>query len=208
MVVQITTSCALEFAVNPQLTARQLRFVEELQVDCNASAAARRAGYSNATAYSAGQRLLKNVEVAAAIEEARRKRSEQTGITAKRVLEEIAKIAFLDPRRLFDENGLPRPVGELDGDTAAAVAGLEVSVTHNDDGSVTRIAKIKLADKLAALEKLGRHLGIFDPRGAPGSAENPIALLIKHAQGTALQVVANPPEDDEYDDGDDRAAAA
>ena len=52
------------------LTAKQERFVEEYLVDLNATQAAIRAGYSKKTAYSMGQRLLKNVEVSKAIAKA------------------------------------------------------------------------------------------------------------------------------------------
>ena len=44
------------------MNARQKRFCEEYLVDCNATQAAIRAGYSPKTAYSQGQRMLKNVE--------------------------------------------------------------------------------------------------------------------------------------------------
>ena len=49
-----------------KLTDKQKRFVDEYQVDLNATAAAKRAGYSEKTAYSMGQRLLKKVEIQAA----------------------------------------------------------------------------------------------------------------------------------------------
>lgn len=48
-----------------QLTAKQQRFCDEYLVDMNATQAAIRSGYSEKTAYSQGQRLLKNVEVKA-----------------------------------------------------------------------------------------------------------------------------------------------
>lgn len=191
--------------MTPNLTARQARFVQEYLVDLNASAAARRAGYSPRSAETNGNRMLRNAQVAAAVRVAKAERERRTEITTDRVLRELARVAFFDPRKLFGADGQPLPIAELDDDAAAVVAGLEVSVTHNDDGSVTRVAKIKLADKLAALEKLGRHLGLFD-KGTPGSAENPIAVLIRHAQGTALPVVANPPTDDEDDDDYPQAA--
>ncbi len=58
------------------LTPKQARFVEEYLIDLNATAAAKRAGYSERTAYAQGQRLLKNVEIAAAIQKAQKARSE------------------------------------------------------------------------------------------------------------------------------------
>lgn len=50
------------------LTNKQRVFIEEYLQCWNATEAARRAGYSERTAYSQGQRLLKHVEVSAAIE--------------------------------------------------------------------------------------------------------------------------------------------
>lgn len=52
-----------------QLTAKQQRFCDEYLVDLNATQAAIRSGYSEKTAYSQGQRLLKNVEVKAYLDE-------------------------------------------------------------------------------------------------------------------------------------------
>src|SRR5690606_24873160 len=45
------------------LTPKQAAFAREYLVDLNATQAAIRAGYSEKTAYSQGQRLLKNAEV-------------------------------------------------------------------------------------------------------------------------------------------------
>jgi len=47
---------------------RQRRFVSEYCIDQNATQAAIRAGYSEKTAYSIGQRLLKKVEIKEAID--------------------------------------------------------------------------------------------------------------------------------------------
>ncbi len=77
-----------------RLTERQKRFVEEYLVDLNATQAAIRAGYSPRTAYSTGQRLLKNVEVQAAIQEAMEERSRRTEVTQDMVVDELRAVAF------------------------------------------------------------------------------------------------------------------
>lgn len=63
------------------LTPKQQRFVAEYLLDVNATRAAIRAGYSAKTAYSAGQRLLKHVDVARGIAEAQQKHAEKCEIT-------------------------------------------------------------------------------------------------------------------------------
>ena len=52
------------------MNCRQAAFVAEYLVDCNATQAAIRAGYSARTAASQGARLLRNVKVMAAIQRA------------------------------------------------------------------------------------------------------------------------------------------
>ena len=71
-------------------------FISEYLVDMNASRAAKSAGYSLRTAYSQGQRLLKNVEIAAAIETGLKAQAEKADVSAERVLRAIAAIAFDD----------------------------------------------------------------------------------------------------------------
>lgn len=70
-------------------------FIKEYLVDLNATQAAKRAGYSEKTAYSMGQRLLKNVEVQKAIEQSMEERSSRTEITQDMVLKEYANWHFL-----------------------------------------------------------------------------------------------------------------
>lgn len=63
-----------------KLTAKQARFVEEYLIDLNATQAAKRAGYSEKTARAQGNRLLTNVDVEHAIQEAMKARSERTEV--------------------------------------------------------------------------------------------------------------------------------
>jgi len=73
------------------LSPKHKVFVAEYLVDLNATQAAIRAGYSPKTAYSSGQRLLKHVEVAAAIAEKTGKRLEKLDASADYVIQTIAE---------------------------------------------------------------------------------------------------------------------
>ncbi len=72
------------------LTAKQRAFVEEYQIDLNATQAAIRAGYSKDTAYSIGWENLKKPEIQSAIAQAMKMRSERAEVTADRVVEIIS----------------------------------------------------------------------------------------------------------------------
>lgn len=74
------------------LTPKQQRFCDEYLIDLNATQAAIRAGYSEKTAYSQGQRMLKNVEVKAYIEaELEHIHNEKTA-DAKEVMEYLTSV--------------------------------------------------------------------------------------------------------------------
>lgn len=148
----------------PKLTPKQRLFIREYLIDLNATQAAIRAGYSKKTAYSIGQQNLKKVEIAAAIEQAFIERCKRTDITANRVLQEIARISFLDIRKMYNADGSFKPIHELDDDTAAAVSGIEVEQVWEGRGEdreqVGTIHKVKLSDKRGALEMLARHVKV------------------------------------------------
>lgn len=135
----------------------------EYLIDLNATKAAERAGYSPKTAYSQGQRLSKNVEVAAEIAKKTCRRLEKLEITADRVVQEIAKLAFLDPRKFFEDDGSLKRIQDLDDDTAACIAGMKVTELFEGAGEQKHcyglLKKIKIAHKGANLDRLGRHLG-------------------------------------------------
>lgn len=142
--------------IDAALSPMRKLFVQEYLVDLNATQAAIRAGYSPRTAYAQGNRLLKDPEVRAEIDKAMELRALRTGITADRVLEEIGKIAFckLGDYVKFGKAGVEIKESE-DVDTAVLA---EVSETITVAGGSK---KIKLHDKMKALELAGRHLGMF-----------------------------------------------
>ena len=153
------------------LTPKQKRFVEEYLVDLNATAAARRAGYSAKTADRIGPELLGKTCVSQAIQAAMQEREKRTEITQDMVLRETAKLAFFDIRKMFDKDGKPLDISMLDDDTAAALVGLDVQDISDKEGNyVGFIKKYKMADKIKALELLGKHTGAFEKKDTQTAA--------------------------------------
>jgi len=165
------------------------RFAAEYVIDLNATQAAIRTGYSEKTAGQIGFELLKKPEIQEAISAAMKARSERTEITADRVLKEIARLAFLDIRKAFNADGSLKPIHELDDDTAAAIAGLEVSEIRGEDGVSTVLKKIRLSDKRASLELAGRHLQMWNDKLALMNKDgSPLLehLTVKFVQAKAV----------------------
>ena len=162
----------------PTLTDKQRCFVEEYLVDLNASAAARRVGYSG-RARTQGWRLMKQPAVAAAIERAMRARARRTRISADAVLTELAAVAFADMGDYmvlgedgalrFDFSALPEGATKA----VAEVTQEEFNARHAGETRTVRRTRFKLHSKLTALQRLGQHLGLFKPPLAPGETARP-----------------------------------
>ena len=141
------------------LKGKQARFVEEYLKDLNATQAAIRAGYSVKTAYRTGADNLKKPQVAEAIEEASKERSERTLVQADDVVRQLVRMGLADPRRLYDEEGNLLPPHKLPEDIAMAVQAVDVIRNISPEGVVTETYKYKLSDRVKPLEMIGKHLG-------------------------------------------------
>lgn len=135
-----------------KLTAKQQRFVDEYLIDLNATRAAREAGYSAKTAEQQGSRLLRNVQVAAAVKQAVDARAERVEVKADDVLRELIRLAMVDVGDAYDENGALKPFKEWPLEVRRAVTG----VKETKYGRV-----VEFGSKVASLELLGRHLQLF-----------------------------------------------
>ncbi len=60
------------------------------------------------------------------ISQRHKERLDAMELTEARVNRETARIAFFEPRKLFDPDGSPKQVTDLDDDTAAAISGIDV----------------------------------------------------------------------------------
>ena len=135
------------------MTQKQKRFIEEYLIDLNATQAAIRAGYSPDTAKAIGSENLTKPDIRAQIDRAMAERSKRTGVNAERVVQELAKIAFVNAAEVIDPKTATVKEDALPEDTAAI-----------QSVKVKTFGEIKMADKLKALELLGKHLGMFKDR--------------------------------------------
>lgn len=85
-------------------------------------------------------------------------------VDALTVKEQLARIAFADPRALFDDQGNLRPIHELDDDTAASITSIDVEIKpakYSRDGEEitpeTKVVKIRRASPMEALTVLAKH---------------------------------------------------
>jgi phage terminase small subunit len=133
---------------------------------CNATQAARSVGFAPKAAEQAGMRLKRDVRVRAAIAAATERAAKIAGLEVARTLREVARVAYSDPRKLFDKEGELLPVPDLDDDTAATVASIEQLEEYEGTGESRKLVgytkKLKIWDKNAALEKAMKFHGLYE----------------------------------------------
>lgn len=162
----------------------------------DATRAAVKAGYSP----SAAPRLMKTPAVAAAIEDRLEQRMSRLEITQDWVLKRLMQIANADPRKAFHPDGCVKSIHELDDDLAAAVQGIDSVEVRADEESRVEIKKLRLWDKLKALELLGRHLAMFTDRV---EEKRDTTIMVIDPYAGESEDDKDPPEAYELDERDD-----
>lgn len=144
------------------LTDRQWRFVLEYLQDYNATHAAIRAGYSAKNADKIGSQLLGKPRIREAINAELAKISARLGVTPQRIIDELARIAFVDPTKLADfASG--RVLPDASPDDRAVIQSIRVKRVPGKLGDGIE-REIRFADKIRALELLGKITGILNDK--------------------------------------------
>lgn len=151
------------------LTDRQKRAAQEYLVDNNWHAAIRRAGYAST---SMADRLKNDDRIQEYLKILREDAQTRTEITIDKVLRELWAVASADIRKavswgsgdaiidaqtgeVSSEHAAPQVISseQIDDATAAAIS----EIVQTRDG-----IKIKMHDKISALDKIAKHLGMYD----------------------------------------------
>lgn len=147
------------------LNEQQKLFCEEYVIDFNATRAAKQAGYAEKSAKSQASRLLTLSNTQEYIQHLLHIRTERTRITADKVVEEIAKVAFLNVEDFYDDMGL-KPLSELDENAKAAISSYQTKRIKVGKDKHEDVPIMKVHDKMKALELLGKHVGAFEKDNA------------------------------------------
>ena len=148
-------------------TVKQKRFKKEYLVDFNSTRAAIRSGYSEKTAYSQGQRLLKVVEMQEAMQKESQKHSDKVDISIDNVLKDL-----IDTRAICSQYMVKTDDKGVESLDTAAVNGrtkanellgkyqkmftdkVELSGKVDGDISYRELTNKQLSDAIAEKEKL------------------------------------------------------
>jgi phage terminase small subunit len=170
-----------------EITDKQERFCQEYLIDLNATQSAIRAGYSHSTAQQIGSENLTKLVIRERILELNKTRLEATGITQKRVLEEYAKAAFFDIRKIYGVDGALLPISQIGDAEAGALAGVKTNEIFVEGMVIGETKEVKVFDKLRALDALAKYLGLFEKDNEQSKVTiNPITQITIVSSGIPL----------------------
>jgi phage terminase small subunit len=146
------------------LNPRQKKFCKEYIIDFNATQAAIRAGYSKDTARQIASQNLTKLDIQTEINNEIDKRKHRVEVKQDRIIYELARIAFSDIKNYIKDGCIDYDAIK-DEDSPIIQEFKDDSKTVNSDKKgyelVQNNKKLKLYDKIKALELLGRHLAMF-----------------------------------------------
>ena len=178
------------------LTVKQRLFVREYLLDLNATQAAIRAGYSRHTASEIGYENLRKPKIMSAIEEALRQFG---GITQTRLIEELSRLAFSDIGNVVAwdndvEHVSTAALGGRKGEAAGVTKVITFRVTVLPSAKIDPAARaavasisqgvggemrIKMHDKIPAIDKLARVLGMYrDKTNVTSDTQQIVPVLV------------------------------
>lgn len=158
------------------LTDREKVFVMSYCAHYDMAKAARDAGYSPRRASAEARRLMDDPRVQAVVKRTLRNRFERYDITADRILEELAALAFTDAtmtaRTYTSCDGVQR-VSAVDTDLLPAF--VRKAITGLREGAHGQV-EIKMADKIKALELLMRQREMLDGKDKSDGQVNVVVV--------------------------------
>jgi phage terminase small subunit len=153
------------------LTLQQQRFCDEYLVSFNAYSAAVCAGYSMNTARKA--ELLHLPKIQAYLKAGMVKHAERLQVTHDMILRELAKVAFSNMGNYYDDNATLKPMCLLTTDEKAAISQYQIMDSLDQDGNrVGELSRIKLHNKMSALDKIARHVGFYSVKNQESIGKN------------------------------------
>lgn len=129
---------------------------------CRGTKAAIATGYSPDSARYRSRDLLKKKEVQEYIAELQEEWRQRVGVTTERVLKELTTIAFSNMRDFATWNQSGADIIPAENLSRSKCAAIKKVRHHFDEGGGETV--VELHDKSAALEKLCKHLGLFNDK--------------------------------------------
>lgn len=154
--------------IEQSMSLKHVEFARKYVISLDAAKSAAEVGYYGRTAY---RDLLSNPKVELYIRKLQKQMADRFVITADRVIQELCKIGFANVQDLYDTEGRLKSPMDLHPNVSAAISEITEEMVGIDPISTKPLIKrkYKLHSKEGALDKLARHLGLYEKDNAQKS---------------------------------------
>lgn len=83
-------------------------------------------------------------------------------VEERELLSELAAMLRMDPAECFDERGNLLPIKDIPRNVRRNITSIKVRRLKSERGTEEDIVELKFSDKQGTMEKLGKHLGIYE----------------------------------------------
>ena len=148
-----------------KITPKQKQFVLEYVKDKNGRQAVLRAGYSTKNPDQVFNKLVRISSVKEAVDQELKKQEDRLRITSDEVMKELANIARFDIADIYDENGSLKNIHDIPKEARMAISAVQADELFEGFGKdrerIGETKRVRLWDKLKALELIGKHFKMF-----------------------------------------------
>jgi phage terminase small subunit len=147
--------------IEQSMSLRHVEFARKYVISLDAEKSAAEVGYYGRSAY---RDLLSNPKVELYIRKLQKQMRDRFVLTTDRVVQELCKIGFVNPQDLYDSDGRLKSPTELHPNVAGAIAEITEEMVGFDTKTEKPLIKrkYKFHSKESALDKLARHLGLYE----------------------------------------------
>lgn len=171
-----------------RLTPMQRLFATGLPTAKSQEQAALDAGYSAKTSLATAFKMATHPDVKVVTDYLIRSAIKSTEITLERCMQELSKLAFGDPRALFDDDGALKAPDQWPEGTGAMIAETQQVDLHDEDGKKTgRVNKLKFADKNAALKMAFQLIDAFPDKKKQVTHTHRVGVVVVPAKQMTAQ---------------------
>lgn len=172
--------------------AREDLFIEAFIRTGNKAASIREAGYTDKNQTKVADRMLLKARVQSALAARRAELQAKFECSTDNTIGTLAKLCFFDPAQLFDGKGGLLAIGAMPEAVRMALAGIKarrIRPENEDDVQDLEILEVRFLDRGSNIERLMKHLGLFE-KDNQQKPVNPITELLEYvaSHGGPIQV--------------------
>lgn len=147
-----------------ELTFEELAFAASYIDNKDLEKAALAAGCAKKSAYIDGVRMFKMPKVKQEIDRLRRDISTRLGVDVIDIAREYANMAFFSIEEAYNDDGTLKTLSNMTARARAAISSIDTFEEYEGTGfnrrTVGQVKKVKFTDKLIALDRLAKMLGV------------------------------------------------